>query len=108
MIDRNRLQISGSTEEVMALEDLKNKVSSFNWHVISVEDGNDIDQLNAAFEEAKTVKGRPTCVIANTVKGKGSPVMENKASWHHHLPNAEEYNEIMKDLKARKEALENE
>lgn len=108
VIDQNRLQISGTTEEVMALEDLKNKVASFNWNVISVEDGNDIDQLNAAFEEAKTVKGRPTCVIANTVKGKGSPVMENKASWHHHLPDEEEYRAIMKDLEARKEALENE
>ncbi len=108
VIDQNRLQISGTTEEVMALEDLKNKVASFNWNVISVEDGNDIDQLNAAFEEAKTVKGRPTCVIANTVKGKGFPVMENKASWHHHLPDEEEYRAIMKDLEARKEALENE
>ena len=80
VIDQNRLQISGTTEEVMALEDLKNKVASFNWNVIS----------------------------ANTVKGKGSPVMENKASWHHHLPNEEEYKEIMKDLEDRKEALENE
>ena len=69
-----------------------------------MKDGNSIDQLIAAFEEAKTVKGKPTVLIANTIKGCGSPVMENKAGWHHHVPNEEEYNEIMKDLEARKEA----
>lgn len=104
IIDRNRLQISGSTEDVMALEDLKAKVSSFGWHVIST-DGNDIDALDAAFEEAKRTKGQPTCVIANTIKGKGSSVMENKAVWHHKLPTQEEYDQIMKDLEARREEL---
>ena len=59
---------------------------------------------NAAFEEAKTVKGKPTLLVANTVKGCGSSVMENKAAWHHHVPNDEEYAQIMKDLDARKEA----
>ena len=98
VIDRNRLQISGNTEDVMAQDDLAEGVRAFGWHVISVEDGNDLDQLNAAFEEAKNTKGQPTCVIANTIKGKGSAVMENKASWHHHVPNAEEYEQICKDL----------
>ena len=106
VIDRNRLQISGSTEDVMALDDLKRKIEAFNWHVISVPDGNDIDQLRAAFEEAKVTKGQPTCVIANTVKGKGSSVMENKASWHHKLPNAEELSQIYADLAAHKADLE--
>ena len=72
--------------------------------MIDVKDGNSIDELNAAFEEAKTVKGKPTVLIANTVKGCGSPVMENKAGWHHHVPNDEEYAQIMKDLEARREA----
>ena len=72
--------------------------------VIDVKDGNDIDQLNAAFEEAKTVKGKPTAVIANTVKGCGSSVMENKANWHHKVPTQEEYDQIIADFAARKEA----
>lgn len=104
VVDRNRLQISGSTEDVMHHDDLHERFRSFGWNVIDVEDGNSIDQLNAAFEEAKTVKGKPTVLIANTVKGCGSPVMENKAGWHHHVPSEEEYAQIMKDLEARKEA----
>lgn len=100
VIDRNHLQISGNTEDVMALEVLKAKVEGFGWHVINVEDGNNIDELHTAFEEAKSTKGVPTCIIANTVKGKGSPVMENKASWHHHVPSEEEYVQISKDLDA--------
>ncbi len=103
VIDRNRLQISGSTEDVMALDNLHRKFESFGWHVIDVNDGNDIEKLVAAFDEARVVKGKPTLLIANTVKGKGSPVMENKASWHHHVPSAEEYAQIMKDLKAQAE-----
>lgn len=105
IIDRNYLQISGSTEDVMALDDLKAKVEAFGWNVISLKDGNDLDEIDAAFESAKTVKGRPTCVITNTVKGKGSPVMENKAGWHHKVPTREQYEEIVKDLNAKKEAL---
>ncbi len=107
IIDRNRLQISGSTEDVMALDDLVKKLEAFNWHVISV-DGNDLDALDAAFEEAKTVTGMPTAIIANTIKGKGSSVMENKASWHHHLPNAEECAAIMKDLEEKRKELDHE
>ena len=93
VIDRNRLQISGNTEDVMGHDDLHERIRSFGWHVIDVKDGNDIDQLNAAFEEAKTVKGKPTAVIANTVKGCGSSVMENKANWHHKVPTQEEYDQ---------------
>ena len=104
VVDRNRLQISGNTEDVMHHDDLHERFRSFGWNVIDVKDGNSIDQLIAAFEEAKTVKGKPTVLIANTIKGCGSPVMENKAGWHHHVPNEEEYKEIMKDLEARKEA----
>lgn len=107
VVDRNRLQISGNTEDVMAHDDLHERFRSFGWNVIDVKDGNSIDELNAAFDVAKTVKGRPTVLIANTVKGCGSPVMENKAAWHHHVPSEEEYAQIMKDLEARKEAAIN-
>ena len=105
VIDRNYLQISGSTEDVMALDDLKAKVEAFSWNVIVVNDGNDLDQIDAAFEAAKKTKGKPTCVIANTVKGKGSPVMENKAGWHHKVPSAEQYEEIIRDLAKKEEEL---
>lgn len=104
VVDRNRLQISGCTEDVMAQESLRERFLGFGWHVISVEDGNDSDRLLAAFQEAETVKENPTLVIANTVKGYGSAVMENKASWHHHVPTDEEYEQIMKDFAERKEA----
>ncbi len=105
VVDRNRLQISGNTEDVMAHDDLHERFRSFGWHVIDVKDGNDIDQLHMAFEEAKTVKGKPTVLIANTIKGKGSKVMEDKAAWHHKVPNAEEYAQIMRDFQKAKEAL---
>ena len=104
VVDRNRLQISGTTEEVMHQDDVAERFRSFGWNVIDVKDGNSIEQLNAAFEDAKTVKGKPTLLVANTVKGCGSSVMENKAAWHHHVPNDEEYAQIMKDLDVRKEA----
>ncbi len=105
VVDRNHLQISGNTEDVMAHGDLAGRFSSFGWHVIEVADGNDIDQLNTAFDEAEQTKNCPTVIIANTIKGTGSSLMENKASWHHHLPNDEEYRQILADLAERKEAL---
>ena len=104
-VDRNRLQISGCTEDVMKLEQLVAKYEAFGWNVISVQDGNDCDQLEAAYRQAMQVKGRPSVVIANTVKGCGSAVMENKAQWHHKVPTAEEYESIRQDLLARKEGL---
>ncbi len=105
VVDRNGLQISGSTEDVMSHEPLRARFESFGWHVIECN-GNDMDELDAAFTEAKNTMGQPSVVIAHTVKGKGSPVMENKAPWHHKVPNAEEYTQIESDLTARKEALE--
>lgn len=103
VVDRNRLQISGDTEEVMGHDDLAERFGAFGWHVISV-DGHDYVQLHAAFEEAKRRKGMPTVVIAGTVKGFGSSIMEKKANWHHKVPTAEEYKQICADLKERKEA----
>ena len=102
VVDRNRLQISGTTEQVMHQDSVKERFAAFGWNVLSV-DGNDIDAMNAAFDEAKSVKGRPTMIVANTTKGKGSGVMENNVGWHHHVPNQEEYEQIMKDLKAHEE-----
>ncbi len=105
VIDRNHLQISGDTENVMAHENLTERIASFGWHVIDVEEGNDIDELHKAFEEAKQTTGEPTCIIAHTVKGKGSSVMENKAPWHHKVPTPEEVEQMKKDFAQRKEAL---
>lgn len=91
----------------MAHDSQEERWASFGWHVISI-DGNDIRALHDAFEEAKVTKGKPTVIIANTTKGCGSAVMENKANWHHKVPTQEEYEQIMKDLEARKEAAVNE
>ncbi len=102
LVDRNRLQISGSTEDVMKQDSQEDRWAAFGWNVLSIP-GNDIRALDAAFSLAKETKGKPTVIIANTTKGFGSPVMENKASWHHHLPNAEEYAQITADFAAHKE-----
>lgn len=108
IVDRNRLQISGNTEDVMGHNDLHARFRSFGWYVVNVTDGNNIEQLHQAFEEAKQIKDKPTVLIANTMKGKGSAVMENKAAWHHHVPSQEEYRQIVVDFKKRKEMLLNE
>lgn len=107
IVDRNRLQISGSTEDIMHHDDLQARFASFGWNVIQA-DGHDYDALDAAFAEAKTVIDKPTVIIANTIKGCGSAVMENKAEWHHHLPNQEEYEQIIADFAARKETAQHE
>ena len=103
IIDRNRLQISGSTEDVMHHEDLEDRIKSFGWHVVQVN-GNDMDELDRAFEEARNTLGRPTAVIANTTKGfGGGPAMEDKAAWHHKVPTVEEYEAIAAELDRRRE-----
>lgn len=107
VVDRNRLQISGNTEDVMSQDDQGARWSSFGWHVLSA-DGNNIDALNAAFEKARSFQGKPTVIIAHTIKGYGSPLMENKASWHHKVPTEEEYKQILQDLERRKEAFSHE
>ncbi|WP_019909496.1 transketolase [Paenibacillus sp. HW567] len=89
IIDRNRLQISGSTEEVMGLEPLEEKWSAFGWNVISV-DGNDMEQLVHAFRSVPEVSGKPTLIMANTIKGKGVSFAENVPAWHHHVPSDEQ------------------
>ena len=103
LVDRNRLQISGSTEDVMAQDSQEERWAAFGWNVLSIP-GNDVRALDEAFALAAQTKGKPTVIIANTTKGYGSSVMENKASWHHHLPNQDEYAQIVADFSARKEA----
>ena len=105
VVDRNRLQISGNTEDVMGQDDLQTRFEAFGWNVIRAE-GNDIDALNEAFEEAKKCKGRPTVIIANTTKGfGGGELIENKAGWHHKVPTDEEYQIIKAELEKRREAV---
>ena len=104
IVDRNRLQISGSTEDVMVQDSQEERWAAFGWNVISI-DGNDLTAIDAALTLAAETKGKPTAIIANTIKGYGSPVMENKAPWHHQLPNAEQYAQITADFAARKEAV---
>lgn len=98
IVDNNNLQIDGSIEDVCSPYPIDKKFEAFNFHVICVEDGNDMGQLKKAFDEAKTVKGKPVAVIARTLKGKGVSFMENKASWHGKAPNDEEFSQAMKEL----------
>ncbi|MFC4600720.1 transketolase [Cohnella hongkongensis] len=99
IIDRNRLQISGSTEDVMGLEPLEEKWSAFGWQVVSI-DGNDIDELVKTFEAVPAAVGKPTLVMANTVKGKGVSFAENVAKWHHHVPSDEQLELALGELSA--------
>lgn len=107
VIDRNRLQISGGTEEIMKHDSLEERWYSFGWNVL-IADGNDMDQLCHAFELAKAYRGKPTVVIANTVKGCGSSLMENQVQWHHRVPTRQEAEQIMRDLDDRKRRCCNE
>jgi len=102
IIDFNGLQIDGTTESVMCSNPLAEKWRAFCWHVIEV-DGHDVDALIAAFAEAKQVKGKPTMIIAKTVKGKGVSFMENVAGWHGNAPSVEQGEQALKEL--REEAL---
>ncbi len=104
-IDLNGLQISGTTDEVMSTASLAEKFRTFGWNVIEVEDGNDCSQLSKAYKDAKDCKGKPTCVIAKTVKGKGVSYMENQKAWHHGLVTKELYEKGIADIE---EVLKNE
>lgn len=105
IIDRNRLQISGSTEEVMGLEPLEEKWAAFGWHVVSI-DGNNMAALVEAFETVPQVKGKPTLIMANTVKGKGVSFAENVPHWHHHVPSNEELQQALAELAAARALLQ--
>jgi transketolase len=103
VVDRNRLQISGGTEEIMAQDSQDERWSSFGWNVIHAE-GNNIDSLDQAFQTAKGLKGKPTVIIADTTKGCGVSFMENKAAWHHRIPTDEEYQQALAELEQRRVA----
>ena len=105
IVDNNGLQIDGKIEDVCSPYPIDKKFEAFNFHVINVENGNDMDQLAAAFAEARTVKGMPTAIVMKTTKGKGVSFMENKASWHGTAPNDEQYEIAMAELEKAGEAL---
>ena len=97
IIDNNNLQIDGTIEEVMSSYPIDEKFRSFGFEIIKI-DGHDIEEILKAFEVAKNIKGKPTCIIAKTIKGKGISFMENQVAWHGKAPNEEQYNIAMKEL----------
>ena len=105
IVDNNGLQIDGKIEDVCSPYPIDKKFESFNFHVINVENGNDMGQLKAAFDEARTVKGMPTAIVLKTTKGKGVSFMENNAGWHGKAPNDEELAIAMAELEKAGEAL---
>ena len=104
ILDNNNLQIDGPVSEVNNLYPFDKKFEAFNFHVICI-DGNDFDQLRAAFKEARETKGMPTAIVAKTLKGKGVSYMENAVDWHGKAPNDEQYEIAMKDLEKIGEEL---
>jgi len=104
-VDRNHLQISGTTENIMMQDKQEERWAAFGWHVISVL-GNDINALDAAITEAKKTQGMPTVIIANTTKGCGVSFMENQAGWHHRVPNDAEYEQAIDELNQRRAQYE--
>ena len=97
IVDNNNLQIDGPIDQVCSPYPIDKKFEAFNFHVINI-DGNDFDQIRAAFKEARETKGMPTAIIAKTIKGNGVSFMENNAGWHGKAPNDEEYAIAMADL----------
>ena len=104
-LDHNGLQIDGKITEVMSPEPVDEKFRAFGWHVIKI-DGHDFNQIESAVNEAKTVKGKPTIIIAETVKGKGVSFMENEVGWHGTAPNKEQAQKALEELQKQYEALE--
>lgn len=102
-VDRNRLQISGPTEEVMSQDVQEERWKSFGWNVISIN-GNDPVEIDKAICEAKTIKNKPTMIVANTIKGYGVSFIENQAGWHHRVPKDDEYQKAMEELEIRRAA----
>ena len=97
IVDNNNLQIDGTIEEVMSSYPIDKKFESFGFNVITIN-GHDIQEIKEAFSKAKSIKGRPTCIIAKTIKGKGVSFMENQVGWHGKAPNKEQYEEAIREL----------
>ena len=104
IVDNNNLQIDGKITDVNSPYPIDKKFEAFNFHVINI-DGNDFDQIEAAFKEARKTKGMPTAIIARTIKGKGVSFMEDQAGWHGKAPNDEQYAQAMEELEKAGEAL---
>lgn len=104
IIDRNGLQITGKSEDVMGVEPLREKFEAFGWQVLDVEDGNSIEQLLEAFDTPHE-SGKPKMILAHTTKGKGISFAENQAGWHHKVPNDEEYAQAMKEFEEQLEGV---
>ena len=105
IIDNNGLQIDGDVAKVMSPYPITDKLEAFGFHVAAI-DGHDFDQIEAALNEAKTVKGKPSAIVMKTVKGKDVSFMENLASWHGVAPNKEQYEQAMAELNAKLAELE--
>jgi len=101
IIDRNKLQMSGDTEDVMRLEPLEEKWKSFGWEVEAV-DGNDVEKLESVLKSVPIVKNKPTVLMAYTTKGKGVSFIEDKADWHHKVPSSEQLQQAIKELSEKK------
>ena len=107
IVDNNGLQIDGRVKDVMNVMPYPSKFKAFGWHVISI-DGHNIEEILAALDEARTVKGKPTVIVAQTVKGKGVSFMEDRAEWHGKAPNDEQYKIAMSELKEYRKSLDKE
>lgn len=105
IVDNNNLQIDGSLEEVNSPYPIPEKFAAFGFHTIEI-DGNDLEQIEAAVQQAKTVKGKPTAIIQKTLKGKGVSFMENLCAWHGTAPNKEQYDAAMAELSATLQEME--
>ena len=104
VVDNNNLQIDGTVEEVNSPYPIPEKFAAFGWNVIEIC-GNDFDEIDSAFTAAKDFKGKPTVIVAKTVKGKGVSFMENNCDWHGTAPNQEQYEKAMAELDAAMAAL---
>lgn len=104
-VDNNGLQIDGNIDDVMSPNPITDKFAAFGWNVIEI-DGNNFDDIEMAYTQAKTVKGKPTVIVAHSIKGKGVSFMENKAEWHGTAPNDEQYAQAIKELDASIAKLE--
>lgn len=98
ILDCNKMQALGNTKDVLCLDPISDKLKSFQWNVIEI-DGNEVEQIIEAFNRFKSSKGKPTFIIANTIKGKGVSYMENNLKFHYSAPNDEEYKKAMEELK---------
>ena len=100
IVDNNGLQIDGKITDVCSPEPIDEKFRAFGWHVIVVDDAHDFDKLEEAFREAESISGKPVAIIQKSVKGKGVSFMENQVDWHGKAPNAEQYEQGMRELRA--------